>query len=159
IATPVVYEDRLYIGTGQDPEHVDGVGHLWCIDLTKTGDISPDLVTKDDPEFVGRQTKPNPNSGVVWHFGGPDPNKESSGRDFIFGRTMSTCAIHDGLCYASDLLGYFYCLDAKTGQKLWGHDMKAETWASPYWVDGKVYVGTADGDIFIFKHGRQKAEP
>ena len=43
-------DDKLYIGTGQDPEHVDGVGHLWCIDLTKTGDISPELVTKDDPD-------------------------------------------------------------------------------------------------------------
>jgi outer membrane protein assembly factor BamB len=158
--TPVVVDNRAYIATGQDPEHVDGVGHLYCIDLTKTGDISPEVVTKDDPEDpTKRETKPNPNSGMIWHFGGEEKDPNAAGRDFIFGRTISTCAVHDGLCYAVDLVGYFNCLDANTGQKLWSHDLKSETWASPYWVDGKVYMGTADGDMWIFKHGRQKSEP
>src|SRR5262249_9424217 len=35
IATPVVYKNRVYIGVGQDPEHKFGVGHFWCIDMTK----------------------------------------------------------------------------------------------------------------------------
>src|SRR5262249_15823287 len=43
VSTPIVYEDRLYIGVGQDPEHNEGVGHLWCIDMTKKGDVSPEL--------------------------------------------------------------------------------------------------------------------
>jgi outer membrane protein assembly factor BamB len=159
LATPIAVDNRLYIGTGQDPEHVDGVGHLWCIDLTKTGDISPELVTEDNADFTKRKTKPNPNSGAVWHFGGEEKDPVKAGRDFVFGRTISTCAVHDGLCYAVDLVGFFNCLDAKTGEKLWSHDMKSETWSSPYWVDGKVYVGTADGDMWVFKHGRTKPEP
>jgi outer membrane protein assembly factor BamB len=160
LATPVVDDGKLFIGVGQDPEHADGVGHLWCIDLSKTGDISPDLVTKDNSEDpTKRETKPNPNSGVVWHFGGLEKDKEKTGRDFVFGRTISSCAVHDGLCYAVDLLGFFVCLDAKTGEKLWGHDLKAEIWGSPYWVDGKVYIGTSDSDVWIFKHGRTKVEP
>jgi outer membrane protein assembly factor BamB len=40
IATPVFYKNRIYISTGQDPEHGEGVGRLSCIDATKTGDIS-----------------------------------------------------------------------------------------------------------------------
>ena len=40
IATPVIYEDRVYIANGQDPEHGEGVGHLYCIDATKRGDIT-----------------------------------------------------------------------------------------------------------------------
>jgi outer membrane protein assembly factor BamB len=40
IATPVVYEDRVYIANGQDPEHGEGVGHMYCIDATKRGDIT-----------------------------------------------------------------------------------------------------------------------
>jgi outer membrane protein assembly factor BamB len=159
IATPVVYENKVYIGTGQDPEHYEGVGHLWCIDATKTGDVSPELVTEDNPDPAKRKAKPNPNAGVVWHFGGPEPNPAQAGRDYVFGRTMSTCAVHDGLCYASDVAGFFYCLDAKTGQKYWQHDMKAEEWGSPYWVDGKVYIGTSDGDVYIYKHGKQRQEP
>jgi outer membrane protein assembly factor BamB len=39
-STPVFYKNRVYIATGQDPEHGEGVGHLVCIDATKTGDIT-----------------------------------------------------------------------------------------------------------------------
>jgi outer membrane protein assembly factor BamB len=153
IATPVVHNEKVYIGTGQDPEHADGVGHLWCIDMTKTGDVSPDLVTdaKSDPP----KTKPNPNSGAVWHYGGPAQG-ENLNRDFVFGRTMSTCSVHDGLVYVADLAGYVHCLDAKTGKPKWKepYDLKANVWGSTYWVDGKVYIGTEDGDVFIFTHGK-----
>jgi outer membrane protein assembly factor BamB len=40
IGTPVIYEDKVYIANGQDPEHGEGVGHLYCIDATKRGDIT-----------------------------------------------------------------------------------------------------------------------
>ena len=40
IATPVVYSDRVYVAVGQDPEHGEGPGHLWCIDPTGEGDVS-----------------------------------------------------------------------------------------------------------------------
>ena len=48
IGTPVIYEDRVYIGNGQDPEHGEGTGHFYAIDPTKRGDITK--------------------SGLVWHF-------------------------------------------------------------------------------------------
>ncbi|HTM51122.1 MAG TPA: PQQ-binding-like beta-propeller repeat protein [Bryobacteraceae bacterium] len=40
IATPVVYENVVYMANGQDPEHGEGVGHLYAIDPTKRGDIT-----------------------------------------------------------------------------------------------------------------------
>jgi outer membrane protein assembly factor BamB len=49
ISTPVIYEDRVYLANGQDPEHGEGVGHMYCIDGSKRGDITT--------------------SGVVWHYG------------------------------------------------------------------------------------------
>ena len=39
-ATPVFYKNRIYVATGQDPEHGEGVGNLLCLDATKTGDIT-----------------------------------------------------------------------------------------------------------------------
>ena len=52
ISTPVIYENVVYIANGQDPEHGEGVGHLYAIDPTKRGDITqdrPDLALRQDP--------------------------------------------------------------------------------------------------------------
>lgn len=40
IATPVFHEGRLYVAIGRDPDHGRGRGALWCIDPSKTGDIT-----------------------------------------------------------------------------------------------------------------------
>jgi outer membrane protein assembly factor BamB len=40
IATPVIVGDVVYIANGQDPEHGEGVGHLYAIDATKRGVIT-----------------------------------------------------------------------------------------------------------------------
>jgi outer membrane protein assembly factor BamB len=157
IATPVVYKDRVYIGVGQDPEHNPGVGHLWCIAMDKKGDVSPQLVT--DNSVWPPKTEKNPNSAMVWHYGGPitDPaERKKLGRNHYFGRTMSTCAIHDGICYAAELLGFIHCLDAETGKVYWSHDTRAQVWSSPYYADGKVYLGNDDNTVFVFAHGKQK---
>ena len=49
ISSPVIDGDRVYIAVGQDPEHGEGVGHLYCIDATGTGDVTA--------------------TGAVWHLG------------------------------------------------------------------------------------------
>ncbi len=40
ISTPVIANGVVYIANGQDPEHGEGVGHLYAIDATKRGDIT-----------------------------------------------------------------------------------------------------------------------
>jgi outer membrane protein assembly factor BamB len=157
IATAAIHKNRVYIGVGQDPEHNPGVGHLWCIDMTKRGDVSPELVT--DNSVWPPKTKKNPNSAMVWHYGGQitDPaERKKLGRNYYFGRTMSTCAIHDGLVYAAELKGLIHCLDEDTGKVYWTHDMDAQTWSSPYYADGKVYLGNDGDSVFVFAHGKQK---
>ena len=61
--------NKLYIGVGQEPDDGHGVGHLWCIDITKKPknkdkDLSP-VNDNFDPKAAV-----NKNSGLVWHFGG-----------------------------------------------------------------------------------------
>ncbi|HLW63673.1 MAG TPA: PQQ-binding-like beta-propeller repeat protein [Gemmataceae bacterium] len=154
IATPVVHDGKVYIGLGQDPDHSTGISHLWCIDPAgKTGDISPELVT--DATMKPPKTAKNPNSGIVWHYGGLDPDPKAK-REFIFGRTMSTLSVHDGLLYAAELDGFLHCLDAKTGELYWRHDLKSTIWGSTYWVDGKIYLATESGDVYVFAHGKEK---
>jgi outer membrane protein assembly factor BamB len=162
IGQPVVHNGRVYIGTGQDPEHSSGIANLWCIDLKKAialgakakdRDVSPDLVVRVENQngTETEVTKPNPSSALVWVFGGEDTRKWAP-RDFKFGRTLSTVAAVDDIVYAADLHGYIYCLNAKTGELYWQYDTKASIWGSPYYVDGKVLLGTDSGDLFIFKH-------
>jgi outer membrane protein assembly factor BamB len=156
LASPVVVGGKVYIGVGREPEAGPGVGHLWCIDITKkpdpkTKDLSP--VNDDfDPKALA-----NKDCGLVWHFGGfydaKNPKPANEERDYPFGRTMSTVAVHDGLVYAAELDGFLHCLDAQTGQEYWVHDTGGGTWASPYYVDGKVYMGVDNGDLLIFAAG------
>jgi outer membrane protein assembly factor BamB len=49
ISTPVIHQNVVYIANGQDPEHGEGVGHLYAIDATKRGDITK--------------------TGQIWHYG------------------------------------------------------------------------------------------
>ncbi len=48
ISTPVIVDNVVYLANGQDPEHGEGVGHMYAIDGTKRGDITT--------------------SGRLWHF-------------------------------------------------------------------------------------------
>jgi outer membrane protein assembly factor BamB len=150
VATPVVYENKVYVGVGQDPEFGPGVGQLWCVDVAKSGDLSP---VKDNFDPMAPENK---ESGLVWHYGGAfdDATADKVGRKYVFGRTLGSCAIHDGLLYVAEIAGFLHCLDAKTGQPYWVYDTKAEIWGSPCWADGKVYIGTGDGDIHILEHGK-----
>ncbi len=124
ISTPVIWDNKVYIGVGQDPEHGESIGHWYAIDATKRGDITE--------------------SGKVWHRGNED-----------FNRTMSTAAIHDGLMYIADLSGFVYCWDASTAEEYWKYDAFAAIWGSPYYADGKVYIGDEDGDVAVLKAGKE----
>jgi outer membrane protein assembly factor BamB len=116
IATPVFYNNRVYVPIGQDPEHGEGIGNLVCIDPTKRGDITK--------------------TGQVWAY------------DKI-ARSLSTPAIVNGLMFVGDFSGFVHCLDVETGKPYWVHDTLSHIWGSTVVADGKVYIGTEDGDIVI----------
>lgn len=153
VSTPVVYDNKLYIGVGQDPEHDKGVGHLWCIDITKVP-ANPEKDLSPAAENYNPDAPENKASGLVWHYGGP-ADKDYD-RNYYFGRTMSTVAVHDGMLFTAEYDGFVHCLDAKTGKNLWQHDMEADTWSSTYIVDGKVYIGNENGTMLVFAAAKEK---
>jgi outer membrane protein assembly factor BamB len=150
LATPVVVGKHCIVGTGQNPDDGAGVGHLWCIDITKKGDVSPvnDNFDPTAPE--------NKNSALVWHYGGKIEPPPEKGRRYTFGRTLSTVAVHDGLVYAAELDGYLHCLDLATGRPHWTDDLKTSVWCSPLWIDGKVLIGTDEGSLKVYAHGKER---
>ena len=173
IGTPTIYDGLVYIAVGEDPEHGEGPGHMWCIDPTKRGDVSPTQVfNKQDPAKPiahkrlqacdpeqGDFEKPNPNSAMVWHYEGNNPvRKGQKGGKFeeTMHRTCGTVAIRNGLLVVPDFSGLVHCVDAKTGKGLWSHDMLAASWGSAMIVEDRIYVGDEDGDITIFKLSPEK---
>ena len=163
LAMPVVHGGRVYIGTGQDPEHSTGIANLWCVDLKKAvergakakdRDVSPDLLVRLEKQDDGTEkavTKPNPASALAWVYGGEEARKWAP-RDFTFGRTLSTVAVVGDVVYAAELHGYLHCLNATTGEMYWQYDTKTSIWGSPFYADGKVFLATEGGDLFVFRH-------
>lgn len=49
-----------------------------------------------------------------------------------------------------------HCVDAETGEAVWTQDLGAPVWGSPLCADGKLYVGTEGGDLYIMNAGREK---
>jgi outer membrane protein assembly factor BamB len=166
IGTPVVYDGLVYVAVGEDPEHGEGEGHLWCIDPTKRGDVSPTLVfNAKDPntpiphkrlqacvEEEGDFERVNPNLAVVWHYVGNDPTQFES----TMHRTCGSAAIKDQLLFIADFSGVFHCVDAKTGQAYWTHEMFGASWASPLIVNDRVYISNEDGTVFCFNVSKDK---
>lgn len=82
-------------------------------------------------------------TGRIWHYG-------------KIRRSISTGALAEGILYYADLSGFLHALDAKTGKAYWVHDTLSPVWGSPYVVDGKVYLGTEDGNVVILAAGKEK---
>jgi outer membrane protein assembly factor BamB len=172
ITMPVIYDQKIYVATGQDIEHGEGHGDLWCIDPTKFSDgsdVSPTLAFAADGSPLEQRRlqavdpekdeyeEPNPKSALVWRFSGKDfdgDGKISFEEDMH--RTCSSVAIKDDLLIISDHSGILHCFDAQTGERYWIYDLYASTWASaPLIVDDKIYVGDEDGDILIVKLAKE----
>ena len=177
IATPVIYDGLVYVSVGQDPEHGEGPGHIWCIDPNKHGDVSSTIAKDASGNVIehrrlqavdleaGEKIEANPNSAVVWHYAEIDSNGDGKIKfEETMHRTIGTAAIKNDLFFIADFSGLFHCMDAKKVDEsvtnsdgthppvqYWKYDMFAASWGSPLIVEGKVYIGDEDGDIAIFK--------
>jgi len=170
LATPVIYNQRMYLATGQDPEHGEGPGHLWCVDITKSGDVSleregNEVPAPGDVGIVMEVPQPphkgvaNPNSAVVWHYDKADLNGDGKIRaDERMNRSIATVAIANNLVFAADFSGYVHCFDADTGEHYWAHDMEAAIWEGPLVADGRVYAVDEDGDVTILAASKERKE-
>jgi outer membrane protein assembly factor BamB len=128
IGTTVINDGLVYIVTGQDPEHGDGVGMLSCLDPSGTGNLS---------------------GKAVWTYEYGD----GSG----IGRSISTPSItDDGLVICAEYDGDIHCVDAKTGKAYWVHETGSRVWASTLVADGKVFLGTEDGEVVILGATKEK---
>ncbi len=151
-STPVFYKNRVYVAIGQDPEHGEGVGHLVCIDATKTGDITKTgliwgykgihrsiSTVSIDPEsgllFVGDF------SGFI-HCLDAETGKLYWTHDMkahMWGSTF----VADGKVYVGDEDGDFVVLAATKEKKLISEtNFGAPIYSTPIVANGVMYVGS-----------------
>ncbi len=132
---PVRYRNRLYVAGGGDIWWGKNEAWLKCIDVAVLASRNTTLSPSDGERDGVR--------GLLWSY----PLQK---------HVMSTPAIYNGLVFIADCGRTFHCVDAETGKPVWMHEIKGEVWASPYVADGKVYLGTRSGDLYVFAASQQK---
>ncbi|KAB2667587.1 MAG: PQQ-binding-like beta-propeller repeat protein, partial [Verrucomicrobia bacterium] len=151
-ATPVFYKGRVYVATGQDPEHGEGVGHLLCIDPTKKGDVTK-TATIWDYKGIKRSISSvsiDPATGLLFvadfsgfvHCLDADTGKLHWVYDMkahMWGSTL----VADGKVYVGDEDGDFVVLAAeKTLKVLSETNLGAPVYSTPVVANGTMYVGS-----------------
>lgn len=180
VAIPVIYDGLVYLSMGENPVHSERPGQLWCIDPTRRGDVSPELVVDQNGNVAphqrfqataavdGVQTSviPNSNSAVVWHYDKYDQNGNGKIEfDETMHHTIGSPAIKNNLLFIADLAGLVHCLDAKTGKPHWSCDTLTACWTTPLIAGENVYLATDDSGVAIFSLSAdpdksvKKAEP
>jgi outer membrane protein assembly factor BamB len=160
-----VHGGRIYLTCGQDSEHGEGPGYIWCLDPTKRGDVSAELVVSEVKSksavtprrlssvktAAGDRIIPNPNSAVIWRYDESDVNGDGAiSEPERMHRSLGAVAIRDGILVAADFSGIVHCLDAATGRAFWTHDLEAPCWCAPMISGEHVFICDEDGDVSIF---------
>ena len=72
-------------------------------------------------------------------------------------QSCSTPAVAGPLTFTADIgAKTVNCVETATGKELWQHPVGGEVWSSPLVADGKLYLGTRRGKLFIFAASRDK---
>jgi len=125
VPTPVVSDGLVYVTNAHGPQ-----SPVYAIKETATGDVSlkPDTTS---------------NEGVAWSV----PR---------VGGYMCTPLIYKGLAYIVRYNGVLNVFDARTGENKYTQRLGGATSAftsSPVANDGKVYLASEDGQVFVLKAG------
>lgn len=168
-STPVFYKNRIYVAHGQDPEHGEGIGHLLCLDATKTGDIGATGViwsykgmhrsissVSIDPDtgllFVGDF------SGFV-HCLDAETGKVYWVHDMkahMWGSTL----VADGKVYVGDEDGDFVIMAATKEKKVLDEtNLGAPIYSTPIVANGVMYVSSQSHLYAIYDAARAAANP
>lgn len=165
-STPVLYKNRVYVATGQDPEHGEGVGRLLCIDATKTGDLTK--------------------TGVIWEYRGIHRSISTVSIDpatgllfvgdfsgFVHCLDAETGKLHwthdmkahmwgstlvaDGKVYVGDEDGDFVVLAASKEKKVLSEaNLNAPVYSTPIVANGVIYV-QSNTHLFAFHDAARAA--
>ena len=150
ISTPVIYEDRVYLANGQDPEHGEGVGHMYCIDGTKRGDITKTGLVWHFDKIRRSISTPAIKDGIVYQ---PDFSgflyalDAKTGQMYwqhdVFAAVWGSPLLVDGKLYLGDEDGDVVILqEGKTKKVLGELNMGSSVYSTPVPANGALYISS-----------------
>jgi outer membrane protein assembly factor BamB len=148
IATPVIYDNKVYIANGQDPEHGEGVGHAYCIDATKRGDLTKDGLIWHYDKIRRSISTPAIHDGLLYY---PDFSgflhciDAKTGAEVwqhdLFAAIWGSPLVVDGKVYLGDEDGDIVILQAGREKKLIAEmNMGSSVYSSPVPANGALFI-------------------
>jgi len=116
---------------------------LWSVDCL-SGEVGPSVGYAEGMVFAANEyaklvgLKLGATPAVAWE------------SDEFLPEVSSPLAVK-GLLYIATSYGVFACFDAKSGKKFWSQEYGDPFYASPIYVDGKVYITDMSGKTHIVK--------
>ncbi len=164
LATPVIYNDRVYVGVGQDPEHGEAPGHFYAIDATGTGDVTDThkIWSRDGDDFYRTMSTAAIADGVLYisslsgflHALDLDTGEEFWTYD-AFAAVWGSPFVVDGKVMLGDEDGDIAVLRAGKEMELLGEiNMGASVYSTPVVRDGVMYLLTRNR-LWAVKTGAQ----
>ena len=148
ISTPVIYDNLIYLANGQDPEHGEGVGHMYCIDGTKRGDITKTGMVWHYDQIRRSISTPAIKDGIVYQ---PDFSgflhalDAKTGKLYwkhdLFAAVWGSPLLVDGKIYLGDEDGDVVIMqEGKTLKVLGELNMGSSVYSSPVPANGVLYI-------------------
>jgi outer membrane protein assembly factor BamB len=162
IATPVIVDNVVYIANGQDPEHGEGVGHLYAIDATKRGDITQTGRLWHFDKIRRSISTASVKDGLVYYpdFSGflycldAKTGKEVWMHD-MFAAMWSSTMVADGKVYLGDEDGDVVVMQHGRTKKLLAEpNMGSSVYSTVVTANGVMYVMTRN-NLFAIQQGAQ----
>jgi outer membrane protein assembly factor BamB len=162
IATPVIVDNVVYIANGQDPEHGEGIGHLYAIDATKRGDITQTGKIWQYDEIRRSISTAAVKDGLVYYpdFSGflhcldAKTGKQVWKHD-MFAAMWSSVLVADGKLYLGDEDGDVVVMQAGREKKILAEpNMGSSVYSTVVTANGVMFVMTRN-NLYAIQEGAQ----
>jgi outer membrane protein assembly factor BamB len=164
IATPVIFDNKVFIANGQDPEHGEGVGHLYAIDATKRGDITEtgriwqfdDIRRSISTAAIKDGLIYYPDFSGFFHCLDVNTGKEVWVHD-MFAAMWSSPLVADGKVYLGDEDGDVVVMQAGREKKVINEmNMAGSVYSTVVTANGVMYIMTRN-ELYAIQEGAQLA--
>jgi outer membrane protein assembly factor BamB len=162
IATPVIHENAVYIANGQDPEHGEGVGHLYAIDATKRGNITKTGQLWHYDDIRRSISTASIKDGIVYY---PDFSgflhavDQKTGKQIwkhdMFAAMWSSTMVADGKVYLGDEDGDVVVMAHGREKKvLQTNEMGSSVYSTVITANGTMFIMTRN-ELYAIQEGAQ----